>query len=336
MADIENYEFTSDDFTFAHENEKLVDKNYAATSYLHDVWSNFKKNKGALIGAIIIIIIIFFAFVGPMMNEYTYESIQHGEECLTPRIPLLENLGIFNGTYKGQNQYTGDLANVYYWFGSDTQGRDIFTRVWEGTKVSLLIAFSAVVIDIAIGMVYGTISGFFGGKVDMVMQRFSEILNGIPTLVVVTLLGLVLPQGVVSIIFSLMLTGWIGMERIARAQVLKVKEQEYVLASRTLGASKLSLIINDILPNIFGQVIVTSMFSIPNAIFLEAYLSFLGLGVPAPLASLGSLVSDGYKSMTTFPHILLIPVIVMAVLMLSFNLFADGLRDAFDPKMNNK
>lgn len=336
MPDIENYEFTADDFTFAHEGEKLVDKNYAATSYLHDVWSNFKKNKGALIGGIIIIIIIFFAFVGPMMNEYTYKSIQHGQECLTPRIPLLENLGIFNGTYKGNNQYTGDLANVYYWFGSDTQGRDIWTRVWEGTKVSLLIAFSAVVIDIVIGMVYGTISGFFGGKVDMFMQRFSEILNGIPTLVVVTLLGLVLPQGVISIIFSLMLTGWIGMERIARAQVLKVKEQEYVLASRTLGASKFSLIVNDILPNIFGQVIVTSMFSIPNAIFLEAYLSFLGLGVPAPLASLGSLVSDGYKSMTTFPHILLIPVIVMAVLMLSFNLFADGLRDAFDPKMNNR
>lgn len=336
MPDIENYEFTADDFTFAHENEKLVDKNYAATSYLHDVWSNFKKNKGALIGGIIIIIIIFFAFVGPMMNEYTYKSIQHGQECLTARIPLLENLGIFNGTYKGKNQYTGDLANVYYWFGSDTQGRDIWTRVWEGTKVSLLIALSAVIIDIAIGMVYGTISGFFGGKVDMIMQRFSEILNGIPTLVVVTLLGLVLPQGVISIVFSLMLTGWIGMERIARAQVLKVKEQEYVLASRTLGASKMSLMINDILPNIFGQVIVTSMFSIPNAIFLEAYLSFLGLGVPAPLASLGSLVSDGYKSMTTFPHILMIPVVIMAILMLSFNLFADGLRDAFDPKMNNR
>ena len=133
-----------------------------------------------------------------------------------------------------------------------------------------------------------------------------------------------------------MITGWIGMERLARAQVLKVKEQEYVLASRTLGASKFSLIVNDILPNIFGQVIVTSMFSIPNAIFLEAYLSFLGLGVPAPLASLGSLVSDGYKSMTTYPHILLIPVIVLALLMLCFNLFADGLRDAFDPKMNNK
>ncbi len=332
-----NREFTADDFTFAHKkDEKLVDKNYKATRYSHDVWCNFKKNKGALIGAIIVIIIILFALIGPHMTEHTYKSIIHGHECLTPRIPFIEKLGIFNGTYKGNQQYVGDLENVYYWFGSDTQGRDIFTRVWEGTRVSLLIAFAAVVIDIVIGMVYGTVSGFFGGKVDMVMQRFAEILNGVPTLVVVTLLGLVLPQGIVSIIFSLMITGWIGMERIARAQVLKVKEQEYVLASRTLGANKLSLIVNDILPNIFGQVIVTSMFSIPNAIFLEAYLSFLGLGVPAPLASLGSLVSDGYKSMTTFPHILLIPVVVLALLMLSFNLFADGLRDAFDPKMNNR
>ncbi|MBO7698232.1 MAG: ABC transporter permease, partial [Erysipelotrichaceae bacterium] len=175
-----------------------------------------------------------------------------------------------------------------------------------------------------------------GGMVDNVMQRFAEILNGIPTLVIVTLLGMVLPAGITSIIFALMLTGWIGMERIARAQVLKVKEQEFVLASRTLGASKFKIIFSEILPNILGQVIVTSMFSIPNAIFLEAYLSFLGLGVPAPMASLGSLVSDGYKSMTTFPHILAIPVIVMAVLMLCFNLFADGLRDAFDPKMINK
>ena len=334
---IYNHEFTDDDFTSAHQkDEKLIDTNYKATSYAHDVWCNFKKNKGALVGAIIVIIIVLLALIGPHMTEHTYKSIIHGHECLTPRVPVLEKLGVFNGYYKGNNQYTGDLENVYYWFGSDTQGRDIWTRVWEGTRVSLLIAFAAVVIDIVIGMVYGTISGFFGGKVDMVMQRFAEILNGVPTLVVVTLLGLVLPQGVVSIIFSLMITGWIGMERIARAQVLKVKEQEYVLASRTLGASKFSLIINDILPNIFGQVIVTSMFSIPNAIFLEAYLSFLGLGVPAPLASLGSLVSDGYKSMTTFPHILLIPVVVLALLMLSFNLFADGLRDAFDPKMNNR
>ena len=331
-------DFLADDFEFAHESgQKLIDRTYKSTSYWKDVWGNFKKNKGALIGGIIIMIIILFAIIGPELNPHTYKSITNGHECLVPRVPLLENIGIFNGHYKGVDQYAAKgLDDVYYWFGTDTQGRDIFTRVWAGTRVSLIIALAAVTVDILIGMVYGLVSGFIGGRVDILMQRFAEILNGIPTLVVVTLLGIVLKPGISSIIFALMLTGWISMERIARAQVLKVKEQEYILASTTLGASKMRLIFSEVLPNIFGQVIITSMFSIPSAIFLEAYLSFLGLGVPAPLASLGSLVSDGYKSMTTYPHILIIPVIVLAILMLCFNLFADGLRDAFDPKMLNK
>ncbi len=338
MSEIKNHEFQEDDFEFAHsQGERLIDKTYKSTSYWKDVWGNFSKNKGALIGAVIICIIILFAIIGPSLNEHTYKSIISGHECLVPRIPGLEKLGIANGYFKGNDQYAAKgVKDVYYWFGSDTQGRDIFTRVWAGTRVSLIIAFAAVLVDIFIGMVYGLVSGFIGGRVDLYMQRFAEILNGIPTLVVVTLLGLVLKPGISSIIFSLVLTGWIGMERIARAQVLKVKEQEYILASTTLGASKFRLIFSEVLPNIFGQVIITSMFSIPSAIFLEAYLSFLGLGVPAPLASLGSLVSDGYKSMTTFPHILIIPVVVLGILMLCFNLFADGLRDAFDPKLLNK
>ena len=338
MSEIKNHEFLPDDFEFAHEaGERLIDKNYKASSYWKDVWGNFSKNKGALIGSVIILIIIFFALVGPSMNPHTYKSITPGHECLTPRIPSLEKIGIANGYFKGKDQYAEKgLKDVYYWFGTDTQGRDIFTRVWAGTRVSLIIAFAAVLVDIFIGMVYGLVSGFVGGRVDLFLQRIAEILNGIPTLVVVTLLGLVLKPGISSIIFSLILTGWIGMERIARAPVLKVKEQEYILASTTLGASKFRLIFKEVLPNIFGQVIITSMFSIPSAIFLEAYLSFMGLGVPAPLASLGSLVSDGYKSMTTYSYILIIPVIVLGILMLCFNLFADGLRDAFDPKMLNK
>ena len=269
------------------------------------------------------------------MNEHTYKSMISANANLVPRIQGIEKIGLFDGMRNGKNQYlTKGLTDVYYWFGTDALGRDLFTRVWEGTRVSLIIALTAVLIDICVGIVYGLISGFFGGKVDMIMQRIAEILNGIPTLVIVILLGLVLPPGIYSVIFTLMITGWIGMERITRAQVLKVKEMEYVLAARTLGAKDFFIIFKEILPNIFGQIIVESMFSIPNAIFMEAYLSFVGLGVPAPLASLGSLISDGYKSMITYPHMLMIPVIVLALLMLSFNLFADGLRDAFDPKMN--
>ncbi len=335
MTQITDVEFNEDDFQFAHEsNQKLVDKAYKTSSYAKDVWSHFKKNKGAVFGAIVIVVIILLAIFGPYFNEHTYKSIIIEHASLTPRVPFLENFGLFDGMYHGNNQYiTKGFENIYYWFGTDTQGRDLFTRVWEGTRISLIIAFTAVIIDIFIGMVYGLISGYFGGKVDMVMQRVAEILNGIPTLVIVTLLGLVLPAGISSIIFALMITGWIGMSRIARAQVLKLKEQEFILASKTLGAKNFAIIFKDILPNIFGQIIIMSMFSIPNAIFTEAFLSFIGLGVPAPMASLGSLISEGYKSMTIYPHMMMSAIVVLALLMLCFNLFADGLRDAFDPKM---
>ncbi len=334
MTEIKEEIFNSDDFTFANVGDTLIDKNYKFSSFAKDVWDNFKKNKGAVIGAIIIFIIVIMAIIGPHLTGHTYKSIIIEHASLVPRMPGIEKLGIFNGYYKGNDQYAAKgLSDIFYWFGTDTQGRDLFTRVWSGTRISLLIALTAVLIDIFIGMVYGLISGFFGGKVDIVMQRIAEILNGIPTLVVVTLLGLVLPQGIISIIFALMITGWIPMSRIARAQVLKLKESEFILASKTLGASNMSIIFKDILPNIFGQIIVMSMFSIPNAIFTEAFLSFVGLGVPAPVASLGSLLSEGYKSITIFPHMLFSALIVLSLLMLSFNLFADGLRDAFDPKM---
>ena len=331
-----DYDVQEHDFEFAHDkNEKLIDKNYKATSFAKDVWNNFKKNKGALVATVIILIIIVLAIIGPYLNEHTYKSMISTNANLVPRIPGIEKIGLFDGVRNGKNQYLNkSLVDTYYWFGTDALGRDLFTRVWEGARISLIIALTAVLIDVFVGVFYGLVSGFFGGKVDMIMQRIAEILNGIPTLVIVILLGLVLPSGISSVIFTLMITGWINMERVTRAQVLKVKEQEYVLAARTLGARDFFIIFKEILPNIFGQIIIESMFSIPNAIFLEAYLSFVGLGVPAPLASLGSLISDGYKSMITYPHMLMFPVGVLALLMLSFNLFADGVRDAFDPKMN--
>ena len=228
---------------------------------------------------------------------------------------------------------TTGLENTYYWFGTDVLGRDIFTRTWMGTRISLYIALVAVAIDMLFGLSYGLISGYFGGMVDTAMQRFAEIINGIPSLVIVTLLIIVLKPGLATITIALMITGWIGMSRIARAQMLKLKEQEFILASRTLGAKDFYIIFKEILPNIFGQLITNTMFSIPNAIFTEAFLAFIGLGVPAPMASLGSLISDAFKSFTTHPYMIVAPVIVLAILMLSFNMLADGLRDAFDPKM---
>lgn len=320
--------YSEEDFVFVQQGEHLTDKAYKTTSYWRDVWSQFSKNRGALVGFVIILIITILAIIGPMISGHSYDAIVIEHQNLPPKIP-----GVFGGVERGIDVYASKNVDINYWFGTDYNGRDMFTRVWQGTRISLLVAFVAVIIDIVVGMSYGLISGYFGGKIDMVMQRFAEILNGIPTLVIVTLLGLVLPAGIASIIFALMITGWIGMARISRAEVLKLKESEYILASKTLGAKDFAIIFKDILPNIFGQLVIMAMFSIPNAIFTEAFLSFVGLGIQPPQASLGSLISDGYKSLTIHPYQIAAPVIVLALLMLSFNLFADGLRDAFDPSM---
>lgn len=340
----EELEFLPNDFELVgEENISHIDKSYASQPYFKDVLNRFVKNKGAVIGLVFIILITLMAIIGVSLNGHTYDSQIISQQNLAPRVPGLESLGVFDGsetmnTSGGQvetNKYleNNELKDVYYWFGSDVLGRDIFTRTWMGTRISLYIALIAVLIDMLFGLSYGLISGYFGGAVDNAMQRFAEILNGIPNLVIVTLLIIVLKPGLATITFSLMITGWIGMSRIARAQMLKLKEQEFVLASRTLGAKDFFIIFKEILPNILGAIITNTMFSIPNAIFTEAFLAFIGLGVPPPMASLGSLISESFKSFTTHPYMIMPPVIVLAILMLSFNMLADGIRDAFDPKM---
>ncbi|MBR5872278.1 MAG: ABC transporter permease [Oscillospiraceae bacterium] len=344
----ENFDYSAlpqDAFELANNDiHAHVDRNFASQNYWKDALVRFIRNKGAIFGLIMIAIIIFFAIVGPSMTPYTYESQIIEQQNLAPRIPGLEKLGIFDGSEKiyfggraiETNGYEkGGFDDVYYWFGSDTLGRDIFTRVWEGTRISLYIAVVAVIIDVLFGLSYGLISGYFGGKLDAIMQRCAEILNSIPNLVIVTLMILVLSPGLGAIIVALMITGWIPMSRIARAQMLKLKEQEFVLASKTLGAGPMRIIFKEIMPNIIGQIITQTMFSIPHAIFTEAFLAFVGLGIPAPMASLGTLISDSYKNFSTHPYMIVSPLIVLALLMLSFNLVADGLRDALDPKQKD-
>ncbi len=318
-----------------------IDENFASQSFWKEVRAQFLKKKSAVFGLIAIIIITLLAIFGPGMNSYSYSDQDLSQKNLAPRVAWLEGLGIFDGsetisTTSGSKTTNGyedsGLSDVYYWFGSDTFGRDIWTRTWSGARVSLIIAVAAALIDMIIGMSYGLISGFFGGKVDMVMQRILEVSNGIPRLVIVTLLLLVLSPGILTIVFALMLTEWIGMSRIARAEMLKLKEREFVLASRTLGAGSFFIIFKEVLPNIIGPIITQVMFSIPTAIFTEAFLSFVGLGIPVPQCSLGSLISEGFNSFTTHPYQIVPPIIVMALLMLSFNLVADGLREALDPK----
>lgn len=339
----ENFEFLPDDFTLRGNTDSTrIDKNFASQDYWSEVRHRFFVNKGAVISLVLVIIIGVLAAFGPMMTDYSYSEQKLTEKNFAPRIPGLEDIGIFNGdevlrTTTGTKLINGyedkNLTDVYYWFGSDTLGRDIWTRVWEGTRISLGIALCAAIIDMIIGMSYGLISGYFGGRVDSIMCRIAEIINGIPRLVIVTLLMLVLPRGFITIVFALMITEWIGMSRLARAEMLKLKEREFVLASRTLGAGDFLIIFKEVLPNIIGQIITQLMFCIPTAIFTEAFLSFVGLGIPVPMCSLGSLISDAFNSFTTHPYQIVPPIVVLAVLMLCFNMLADGLREAFDPKL---
>ncbi len=342
---LKQIEFRDDDFEFQHRDGfEHIDTNFSSQSFWKESLARFKKNRGAVISLFFILFLVIMALVGPEMSPFRYDQQIIANQNMAPRVPGLEDLGILDGS-ETMRTSTGSrdvnyyeeygMDDTYYWFGSDSLGRDLWSRTWIGTRISLYVAVLAVVIDLAFGLTYGLISGYFGGRVDMVMQRIVEVLNSIPYLVTVTLLLLIMKPGLMSITFALMFSGWLGMSRIARAEVLKLKEQEYVLASRTLGAGSFRIIFREILPNIIGPLITQTMFSIPHAIFTEAFLAFIGLGVPEPLASLGSLISSGYQNLTTHPYMIVFPLLVMGILMLGFNMLADGLREALDPKMRD-
>lgn len=311
-------------------------------NFWQDSWLRVRKNKGAVISLVVLAIMIIMAFVGPMLTPYSYDEQNTKHNNLPPRIQGLEDVHWlpFDGTLTRRdgstyNAYEVRKVDNYYWFGTDNLGRDLFARAWKGTQVSLFIAFMAALIDMLVGVTYGAVSGYLGGRVDSVMQRIIEVIVGIPNLIVVVLMILVLKPGIIPIIIALTITGWTSMARVVRAQVLKFKGQEFVLAAKTLGASNTSIVFKHMIPNMFGVIIINTMFSIPNAIFFEAFLSFIGLGLQEPSASLGTLVNDGFKSMIAFPSQMIIPSIMIALIMVCFNLVADGLRDALDPKMRD-
>nr|WP_245338048.1 oligopeptide ABC transporter permease [Staphylococcus sp. GDX8P114P-2] len=305
-------------------------------NFWQDAWSQLKRNKLAVVGMIGLIIILILALVGPLMSSHDYAEQDVDRRNLPAKIPVLDQLSFlpFDGEgAQGVDAYKEAGVKENFWFGTDQLGRDLWSRTWQGAQVSLFISVVAALLDIFIGVVYGAISGFFGGRVDNVMQRIIEIVASIPTLIVVILFVLIFEPSIWTIILAMAITGWIGMSRVVRGEFLKLKTQEFVMASRTLGSSKLKLIFKHILPNTLGAIVVTSMFTVPNAIFFEAFLSFIGIGVPAPRTSLGSLVNDGRAMLLIHPHELFIPALVLSLLILFFYLFSDGLRDAFDPKM---
>ena len=225
------------------------------------------------------------------------------------------------------------VQNQSYLFGTDALGRDMLARVIYGARISLLIALIATVVNFFIGVLYGGISGYFGGQVDNVMMRIVDIINVIPLLLYVILLSVIIGSGLKSIIIAIGSVYWVGMARIVRGQVLALKEQEYVLSARTLGASNMRIMIRHLIPNAMGPIIVSLTMMIPSAIFTEAFLSFIGLGVNAPLASWGTLANDALGGLRSYPYQLFYPSLAISLTMLAFNFLGDGLRDALDPRL---
>ena len=284
------------------------------TSYWKDAFKRLSRNKAAMFCLSIIIIIGVLSILIPVFSPFDIRE-QHLEYTDAPKF--------------FRNPENGNM----HFFGTDRLGRDIFTRVWHGARISLFISITAVFVNFVVGVIYGGISGYAGGKVDDIMMRIIEIINGIPYLLIVILLMMVMEQGVMTIVIAYAAVGWTGMARLVRGQIISLKQQDYVIAAKVMGARPSRIIAKHLLPNTLSIVIVNITLQIPNAIFTEAFLSFIGLGVPIPLASWGTLASEGAKVFQVYPSQLIIPAFLISITMLSFNLLGDGLRDALDPKL---
>lgn len=276
-------------------------------SYWQDAWSRFRKDPLAMIGLVVILIITIAAILGPIFSQYTYD----GQDIA--------------------NQNQG--PSTEHWFGTDKFGRDIFVRAMYGARISLTIGVAAAAINLVIGVIYGGISGYFGGKVDMVMMRIVDILIGVPELLYIILLMMFLGNNIQSILLAMSLTYWIGTARMVRSQVITLKHQEYVLAARATGSSNMRILFKHLIPNSMGPIIVTVTFLVPSAIFTEAFLSFLGIGIQVPMASWGTLVNDAIPTLFTQPYQMLFPAIAISLTMFALNFIGDGLRDALDPRL---
>ncbi|MDD6282132.1 MAG: ABC transporter permease [Oribacterium sp.] len=288
-------------------------------TFFQDAVRRLVKNRVAMFCLVILFIMILFSVFAPMLSPFDYRE-QHYSHINAPMFTVCNEPGV-----KG----TGHM----HIFGTDTLGRDIFTRCWMGGRVSLTIAVVSALVDLVLGAIYGGISGYFGGTTDIIMMRILEIINGIPYLIIVILLMMVLKPGMMTIIVAYSLVGWIPMARLVRGQIVALKEQEFVTAALALGASPSRIIAKHLIPNTLSVMIVRVTLAIPSAIFSEAYLSYVGLGVQLPMCSWGSLAQLGIENFRIYPSQLMIPAVCISLTMLAFNLFGDGLRDAFDPKL---
>ncbi len=338
-----SFQLKAEDFLPASDEEKqslviLRD----SVSFWKDSLHRLIKNKVAMVSLFVIIVIMVFSFVVPAFYPYSYEQQQKGAENLRPMTYSQAELS---------RMEQGEKVFPHY-LGTDKLGRDYAVRIMVGSRISLTVGLVAAVIILVIGALYGSIAAFFGGWVDIIMMRIVDIIYTIPDVLLIVLLSFALKEplknlaanpafkwigvvgpNLVSIFIVFALLYWVGMARIVRSQVLVLRESEYVTAARALGAGNARIVRKHLLTNCIGTLIVTTTLQIPSSIFTESYLSFLGLGVAVPLPSLGSLASTAINGMNTYPYLLIAPAVLISLIILSFNLFGDGLRDAFDPKM---
>lgn len=276
-------------------------------TFWSDVWRRFRKNKLALVGLIIIAVVVFLVIAGPMIAQKDYQFIDTSIKNQSP--------------------------NAEYWFGTDELGRDIFTRVCYGGRISILIGVACTFVSFIIGTLLGGIAGFFGGKVDDFIMRLVEIIASIPYLVLVIILSFLLGRSMFSLVFAMTLVSWTGTARVVRGQIFQIKEQDYISAAKALGADAKRIILRHLLPNTLGVIMVDITLSVPSFIFAESFLSYIGLGVRPPETSWGALASLYQQRVMFDPYQLFFPCFFVVLTVLSFHLAGDGLTDALDPKL---
>ncbi len=334
-------------FEMATDEEKFMQQRMRpSTTFFKDGMRRLSKNKISMICLSVLVIIVLIVTFVPMFYPYDY-STQLGITPGQPTDSSYKNLKPFEyGETELKRMEAGEKIFPHI-FGTDSLGRDYAIRVVYGTRISLIVGLFASIIVLIIGTIYGSISGYYGGKVDMIMMRVVDIIYSLPDLLMIILFSVVLKQtlnlegtvfeklgvGMISIFIVFALLYWVGMARLIRGQILTIKQQDYVLNARSIGASGAHIIRRHMLPNCISVIIISTALQIPSAIFTESFLSFMGLGVSMPMPSLGSLASEALSGIYSYPYRLAIPAVTICLIVLSLNLLGDGLRDAFDPKL---